>query len=59
MKLTADQLAKKLGLSRATVFTLKRHFPKEAPQSFSEVRAWRTFASRHVTDPEAITRLAR
>jgi hypothetical protein len=59
MKLTADQLAKKLGLSRATVFTLKKHYPKEAPQAFSDVRAWRVFALRHVTDPEAITRLAR
>jgi hypothetical protein len=55
---TAAQLAKRLGISRATIFNLKKSYPTEAPP-FNEIEKWRAFALAHVIGPEQITRLAR
>jgi hypothetical protein len=59
MKLTAAQLAKRLGISRATIFNLKKSYPAGCPKSFDEVEAWRQFCLAHSISPEVICRLAR
>jgi hypothetical protein len=46
MKLSAAELSKRLGISRATIFNLKKLYPIEYPQSFDKVEAWRNFAWR-------------
>jgi hypothetical protein len=57
MKLTADQLAKRLGISRATIFRLQKEHPKEAPKSFGNVQAWKAFALANTINPDAYLRL--
>ena len=47
-----------LGLSRATVFNLKKSNPDEAPATFDNVEEWRAFAlNGHLVNSEAITQL--
>jgi hypothetical protein len=41
--MTADQLAKELGISRPWLFHLKRKFAAEAPKDFHDIEAWETF----------------
>ena len=55
--MAADQLAKRLGCSRATIFNLKKAYPKEAPRSFGNVPAWQAFALAHTIDPDMYLRL--
>ncbi|MEA3147728.1 MAG: hypothetical protein QOI53_3314 [Verrucomicrobiota bacterium] len=57
MKLTADQLAKRLGISRAQVFNLKKAYPDKAPKSFGNVQAWKAFALANTINPDAYLRL--
>jgi hypothetical protein len=55
--MTADELAKKLGCSRATIFNLKKSYPKEAPKSFENLPAWKAFVMGHTIDPDLWVRL--
>jgi hypothetical protein len=57
--MTADQLAKRLGCSRATIFNLKRTYPAKAPKSFGNVPAWQAFVLAHAIDPDLLYRLSR
>jgi hypothetical protein len=54
---TAGELAKQLGLSRATVFNLKKSFPDAAPKTFDDVEEWRQFCLETLASSEATTRL--
>jgi transcriptional regulator with XRE-family HTH domain len=58
-KLTGTELAKRLGVSRVTLYRLKRQYPTEAPKSFNDVEKWRSFCLAHVTGSDQITRLGR
>jgi hypothetical protein len=54
---TAEQLAKKLGVSRATIFNFRKQYPTEAPESFDDFEGWRLFVLAHAVDPQLICRL--
>lgn len=41
--MTADELAKELGIGRMTLFRLKKAYPREAPKSFADVEKWKAF----------------
>ena len=56
--MTATELSKKLGISRATIFRLKRQYPDSVPQ-LDKVEKWRTFALSKTTNADAICRLAK
>ena len=47
-RFTAGQLAKSLGLRRATVFDLKKSFPDAAPKTLDDVEEWRQFCLGHL-----------
>ena len=55
--LTASQLAAKLGISRATIFSLRKSYPDAAPKTFDDVAKWRRFAMNYVLDPDVYMRL--
>jgi hypothetical protein len=55
--MTADQLAKRLGCSRATIFNLKKAYPEKAPKSFGNVQAWKAFALANTINPDAYLRI--
>jgi hypothetical protein len=55
--MTADELAKKLGCSRATIFNLKKAYPDKAPKSFGNLQSWTVFVMRHATDPDMYLRV--
>ena len=59
--MTATELSKILGVSKATLYRLKRQWPGQAPKSFdiATLEKWRSFCLMYVTDPDAICRLAR
>jgi hypothetical protein len=54
--MTAKGLSRAIGISRRTIFRLKREFPAEAP-SFADVAGWRKFALGRVINSEALERL--
>jgi hypothetical protein len=54
--MTATELSKKLGISRTTVYRLKRQYPLQAPP-LDKVTLWRAFLLEHVIDPDVIARL--
>ncbi len=58
-KLTGTQLAKQLGISRVTLYRLKRQYPAEAPKTFDNVEKWPSFALAHLVGSDQVTRLAR
>lgn len=43
MKSTAASLALKLGVSRVTIFSLKKRYPGQAPKDFGQDEKWRSF----------------
>jgi hypothetical protein len=58
-KTTVTELSRQLGgLSRATIYRLKRLYPNEAPP-LDEVEKWRSFALLHLIGVDAITRVGR
>jgi hypothetical protein len=59
MKSTAASLSLKLGISRVTIFSLKKRYPDQAPKDFGQTEKWRSFCLAHVIDPEVITKLIR
>lgn len=59
MKMSAAQLAKVLGISRATIFNLKKAYPTLAPKAFDDVEKWRAFALAHLIGSDQTTRLSR
>jgi hypothetical protein len=58
-KLTAAELARLLGVSRGTIFSLRRRYPFRAPETFNDVEKWRTFILANVTNSDLICRLCR
>jgi hypothetical protein len=56
--MTATELSKKLGISRTTVYRLKRQYPLHAPP-LDKVEKWRSFLLAHVIDPNVVARLCR
>lgn len=56
-KLTAKELADRLGISRRTIFSLRKQYPKIAPKTFNNVAKWRSFALGVLTNPDACIRL--
>jgi hypothetical protein len=55
--MTADQLAKKLGCSKTTIFNLKRAYPDKAPKSFGNLQSWKAFVMGHTTNPDVWVRM--
>jgi hypothetical protein len=57
---TAEELAKELGISRALLFKIRKRYPPgEYPATFSDVEAWRTFIANAKTDIRTRTPLAK
>jgi hypothetical protein len=56
---TAEQLSKKLGISRASIFALRKQHPTKAPKTFDAIEQWRSFALEYTTNPDAVCRLCR
>jgi hypothetical protein len=55
---TAVELVRELGISRALLFKIRRRYPKgEYPASFDDIEAWRTFISKARTDIRTTTPL--
>jgi hypothetical protein len=53
---TADELAKELGISRALLFKIRTRYPlKEHPATFNDVEGWRTFIAKAKTDIRTTT----
>jgi hypothetical protein len=56
--MTAAQLARELGISRALLFKIRRRYPKgEYPTTFADLEAWRTFIAKARTDIRVSTSL--
>jgi hypothetical protein len=56
--MTADQLAHKLGISRALLFKIRKRYPQgEYPANFDDVEAWRSFITKAQTPFHSPTRL--
>ena len=51
------ELSRRLGISRKTIYALKKTYPSQAPKTFGDVETWRHFCLQYVTSLEAITRL--
>lgn len=49
-QMTAEQLAKQLGLSRRALFALKKRYGPEAPQDFNDPEEWKAFIEAGRTD---------
>jgi hypothetical protein len=55
--MTAEELAKKLGCSRATIFNLKKAYPDKAPKSFGNFQAWKVFVMAYTVNPDVWVRV--
>jgi hypothetical protein len=49
IKMTLDQLARRLGRSTEAILDLKSRYPKEAPKSFGNLQKWQAFILGHMT----------
>ena len=56
-KVSATELARKLGLHHSTVYRLRNAYPDSAPP-FNETERWRQFCLGHLVSSEATTRLS-
>jgi hypothetical protein len=55
---TTTGLAKQLGISRVSLWRLRRQFPAEVPET-DDIEAWRQFCLAHATEAGLVCRLAR
>jgi hypothetical protein len=56
--MTASELAKDLGISRALLFKIRKRYPRaEQPATFDDVEAWRIFITKAQSGVHSPTRL--